>query len=155
MKIELWSIGKANEKYFDDAIKLYSQRINNYHNFKLVCVSLKVQPKLVQDTLKQEADLIITQLVNTDYFIVLDDKGKSFTTMQLSKQIEQILGMGFKRIVILIGGAYGIHESVKAKAHLTLSLSALTYPHQLVRLIVCEQLYRVFSLHKGEKYHHE
>ncbi len=156
MKIELWSIGKENEKMYKDAIAEFDKRINRYIKYKLVVINSKANTSApIAAQLQTEGEQILQVLQDTDTLIVLDDKGKSLTTKNLASNIEKWLQLPAKRIVILIGGAYGISDAVKAKAHFTWSLSALTFPHQLVRLIVGEQLYRAFSVINNEKYHHE
>jgi 23S rRNA (pseudouridine1915-N3)-methyltransferase len=156
MKIEVLSIGKPNDKIYSAAIDEYAKRINRYHTFELTTIASKAKPTAsFEQILQAEMQQIETFLQATDLLIVLDDKGKSHNTMKLAQEFERLLSSSKKRIVLLIGGAYGVHPTLKTKADMCLSLSALTFPHQLVRLIIVEQLYRVCSIHKGEKYHHE
>jgi 23S rRNA (pseudouridine1915-N3)-methyltransferase len=156
MKIEVISIGKPNDKIYAAAIDEFSKRINRYHAFELIALNSKAKPTAsMEQQLQAEMQQVENLLQSTDLLIVLDDKGKSLSTLKLATEFERMLASSKKRIILLIGGAYGIHPVLKQKAELCLSLSALTFPHQLVRLILAEQLYRVFSVHKGEKYHHE
>ncbi|MFM2385251.1 MAG: hypothetical protein RL660_8 [Bacteroidota bacterium] len=156
MKIEVWSIGSANEAIFDKAISEYAKRINRYYSFELKCIASKANANApLEQYLLAEKQQIEHLLQANDLFFVLDDKAKQATTLQLAKQMDNWLSLGKKRIIFLIGGAYGVHSSLKQQAHQCLSLSLLTFPHQLVRLIVCEQLYRVCTVLRGEKYHHE
>jgi 23S rRNA (pseudouridine1915-N3)-methyltransferase len=156
MKIELWSIGKPNEKIYDAAITDFIKRINFYYAFKLINTPSKANGNApIAAQLKTEGEQLNSLLLAGDALIILDDKGKSLTTLQLATQFEKYLNLNYKRIIFLIGGAYGIDESIKNKAIFSLSLGALTMPHQLVRLVFAEQFYRICTVLKNEKYHHE
>jgi 23S rRNA (pseudouridine1915-N3)-methyltransferase len=157
MNIELWSLGKENTKLVDDAIKEYSQRINRYHNFMIHTIDNSKIPKSLPKTqmLEREAELIFNKLQERDLLLVLDENGKYFTSKEFSEKINQFMNLSPQRLIFLIGGSYGIADSLKSKAVLILGLSKFTFPHQLVRLIFTEQLYRAFSILKNEKYHHE
>ncbi len=156
MKIELWSIGKPNEKMYDAAITEFSKRINRYNSFELKCISSKASasaPPARQ--MQEEASQINSLLQVGDKLIILDDKCKQYQTVALAENLQKWLNISGKRLIFLIGGSYGIDTSIKANAFASISLSALTFPHQLVRLIFCEQLYRCFSVLNNEAYHHE
>ncbi len=157
MKIELWSIGKENDKHFENAIKLYVDRLKHYTQFDLVTIdNSKINKSLsIAQILEKEADLILQKINDKDLLICLDDKGKHFTSIQFSEKLNQLLSNNTSKIIFLIGGSYGIADVLKKKSLFLFSLSNLTFPHQLVRLIFCEQLYRAFSILKNEKYHHE
>jgi 23S rRNA (pseudouridine1915-N3)-methyltransferase len=156
MKIELWSIGKPNEKIYDAAITDFIKRINFYYNFKLLNIASKANGNNpIAAQLKTEAEQLNNMITAHDAVIILDDKGKSLTTLQLAAQFEKYLNLNYKRIVFIIGGAYGIDDTIKNKAIFSLSLGALTMPHQLVRLVFAEQFYRICTVLKNEKYHHE
>ena len=157
MNIELWSLGKDNNKLMDDAISEYSKRINRYHSFKLTTIdNSKINKSLpLEQLLEKEAEIIQSKLTDRDVLICLDDKGKAFHSVQFAEKMNQIMNMGSQRIIFLIGGSYGIADSLKQKSILNLSLSTFTFPHQLVRLIFTEQLYRAFTILKNEKYHHD
>jgi 23S rRNA (pseudouridine1915-N3)-methyltransferase len=157
MIIELWSLGKENSQIVDVAIAEYSKRINRYNTFKMVTIdNSKVNKNLpLEQILDKEAVLIRQKLQDRDIFIVLDDKGKAFTSRQFAEKLNQQMNLSPLRIIFLIGGSFGTASSIKEDAQLTMSLSALTFPHQLVRLLFTEQLYRAFTILKNEKYHHE
>jgi 23S rRNA (pseudouridine1915-N3)-methyltransferase len=156
MKIELWSIGKPNDKIFDAAIKEFEKRINKYNKFNVVTISSKaVSTAPVATIIKQEGVQIISLLNDQDFLVILDDKQEQYTTQNFALAVQKWTNTSYKRIVFLIGGAYGISEEVKKTAQAKMSLSKLTFPHQLVRLIFCEQLYRAYSVLNNEQYHHE
>jgi 23S rRNA (pseudouridine1915-N3)-methyltransferase len=156
MKIELWSIGKPNEKMYDAAITEFSKRINRYNSFEVRCIPSKANVSApVAKQMQEEALQINTLLQTGDKLIILDDKCKAHNTTQMANALQNWLNISGKRLVFLIGGSYGIDSSLKSVAFDKISLSALTFPHQLVRLVFCEQLYRCFSVLNNEAYHHE
>ena len=157
MNIELWSIGKENSKTLHTAIEEYASRLNHYINFKIINIdNSKINKNLPkQQLLEKESELIFNKLQERDILICLDDKGKMFSSIQFSEKLNQLLSLSSSRIIFLTGGSYGISETLKQKSIFIFSLSTLTFPHQLVRLIFVEQLYRAFSILKNEKYHHE
>ncbi|MBK9481693.1 MAG: 23S rRNA (pseudouridine(1915)-N(3))-methyltransferase RlmH [Bacteroidetes bacterium] len=157
MTIELWSLGKENNKWMDEAITEYTKRINRYQAFKMVNIdNTKINKNTpMEQLLAREADLITQKLTDRDLLIALDDKGKAFTSVQFAEKLNQTMNLSPQRIIFLIGGSYGIAQSLKEKSHFLLSLSTFTFPHQLVRLLFSEQLYRAFTILKNEKYHHE
>jgi len=157
MNIELWSLGKENTKLVDKAIDEYVTRLNRYNSFNLVTIdNAKLTKSLPKNQLlEKEADLILDKLQDRDILIVLDEKGKQFTSKEFAEKINQFMNLSPLRIIFLIGGSFGIADKLKTKAHLVLGLSAFTFPHQLVRLLFTEQLYRAFTILKNEKYHHE
>ncbi len=163
MKIELWVIGKTAFKYLDEGIAIYEKRLKHYVNFDLVVLPDVKNPPLSKgsssnsiDALKiKEGELILNKLQKDDILILLDENGKHITSIEFSKFVENQQINATKRIVFQIGGAYGFSEAVYAKAHQKLSLSKMTFSHQMIRLFFVEQLYRAFTILKGEKYHNE
>ena len=157
MTIELWSLGKENNKRMDEAITEYTKRINRYQVFKMVNIdNTKINKNTpMEQLLAREADLITQKLTDRDLLIALDDKGKAFTSVQFAEKLNQTMNLSPQRIIFLIGGSYGIAQSLKEKSQFLLSLSSFTFPHQLVRVLFSEQLYRAFTILKNEKYHHE
>lgn len=156
MKLQFWSIGKNHEPYIKPGIEEFTNRMLNYFPVKW---NLITPPKnagsLTEDLLKKkEAELVLSALQKDDYLIVLDEKGKQFTSLELSMFIQNRANEGQKHLVFLIGGAYGMDETVLKRANHKWSLSLLTFPHQLVRLILCEQVYRACTILRNEKYHH-
>lgn len=146
MKFTFVSVGKKNDSDIEAAVSDYTKRINRYFP-----VEWKIIP--TSDT-EKESETILKALENGDFVVALDDKGKEMDTMQLSEFIDKRMSASDKRIVFIIGGAYGIGESVMKRANFKWSLSKLTFPHQLVRLILAESLYRAISVLKNEPYHH-
>ncbi|WP_119080994.1 23S rRNA (pseudouridine(1915)-N(3))-methyltransferase RlmH [Chitinophaga alhagiae] len=157
MKIQLWSIGKENDAYINEGIKIFQKRLQHYTDFdiKLIPTVKQAGSLSVPELKKQEGKMILDMLQPQDYLLALDERGKTMTTLQLSDFLQQRANAGTRQLIILIGGAFGIDTAVLERAQTKLSLSALTFPHQLVRLIVTEQLYRAYTVLNNEKYHHQ
>lgn len=157
MKISFWSIGKAHEGYVNAGIEEFTKRLSNYFSAQWnVIPPPKNAAALTEPDLKlREADAVLNLLKEGDYLIALDERGKSFTSEGLAKLVQQRANESTKNLVFLIGGAYGLHEKVLKAAKLQWSLSSLTFPHQLVRLILAEQVYRACTILQNEKYHHK
>ncbi|HEY4337827.1 MAG TPA: 23S rRNA (pseudouridine(1915)-N(3))-methyltransferase RlmH [Puia sp.] len=149
MKILLWSVGKNNDPYVKPGIDDFSRRITRYFPSDW---NLIAPPK--NATKKNEAELILGQLTKDDFLVALDERGKQMTSEGLAQFIQTRANSGGKNLVFLIGGVYGLDESVLARADYRWSLSQLTLPHQLVRLVLAEQLYRACTILRNEKYHH-
>lgn len=154
MKIELVFIGKTTDDYLKEGIEIYLNRLKNY-----LPVSVTVLPassaKLPERILSEESPVILSKLHPRDHVVLLDEKGKEVRSIELAAQMEQWMLKGINRLVFIIGGAYGVSDEVKAKAHSRLSLSKLTFTHQMIRLLLAEQLYRAMSITRNESYHHE
>lgn len=157
MKLQLWAFGKENEPYISEGMKMFTSRIQHYCDFELRCLNGgKNAGALPPEQLKkQEARVLLSIMEPQHTLIVLDERGKSVTSIQLSAIIERQQSMSTRTLVFLIGGAFGIDESILVKASQVISLSNLTFPHQLVRLIITEQIYRAFTIINNEKYHHQ
>lgn len=157
MKISFWSIGKSHESYVNKGIEEFTNRINNYMQADwLLIPTAKNAASLSKSELKKkEAELILSKLQKEDYLVLLDEKGKQFTSISLANMIEARANAASKKLVFLIGGAFGVDESIITRANIVWSLSPLVFPHQLVRLILAEQVYRAFTIIKNEKYHHQ
>lgn len=156
MKIELWVVGKTAFKYLEEGISVYEKRLKHYVHFDLVVLPDIKNPPLSTEALKtKEGELILAKLTKDDYLILLDEKGKQMTSMDFSSFIEQQQVNAVKRIVFQIGGAFGFSDAVYTRANRELSLSKMTFSHQMIRLFFVEQLYRAFTIIKGEKYHNE
>jgi 23S rRNA (pseudouridine1915-N3)-methyltransferase len=157
MKIQLWSIGKDNDPYIRDGISVFQKRLQHYVDFELRLIpTVKQAASLsIPELKKQEARILTDMLQPQDYLVALDEHGKMMTTIQLADFLQQRTNAGTRQLVLLIGGAFGLDPSILQRAQLKLSLSSLTFPHQLVRLIVTEQLYRAYSVLHNEKYHHQ
>ena len=157
MKIQLWSIGKPHDKELKPAIDQFTQRCNNYFQVEWnIIAGPKNAGQLSEAELKKkEAEIIVQQLDKNDYLVALDERGKQMGSEELASFINSRTNESVRRLIFLIGGAYGIDESVLAAAKFKWSLSKLTFPHQLVRLVLAEQLYRSFTILRNEKYHHK
>ena len=156
MKIHVWSIGKHHETFVKEGIDLFTSRINNYFPLTWnIIPGPKNAGQMEIPVLKlKEGEIVCAMLEKDDYLILLDERGKSFTSEAFAKFIEQRTVDSVKNLVFLIGGAYGVSEMVKQRANFTWKLSDLVFPHQLVRLIAAEQIYRACSIIRNEKYHH-
>jgi 23S rRNA (pseudouridine1915-N3)-methyltransferase len=157
MKITLLQTGKTTDKNMAELVELYTNRIRKYTVFDIITLpELKNTKNMpVQEQQVKEAVKIIQTITDDDYVILLDERGKEFRTIEFSHMLGKLYLLPKKRIVFVIGGPWGFSDSVYSRADLKISLSKLTFPHQLVRLLFLEQLYRVFTIIKGEPYHHE
>ena len=156
MKIALWSVGKANEDFVDEGIRIFTRRLNNYYPaIWRILPTVKHAAALSENELRdKESQMVLSLLQKEDSLILLDERGRQFSSEELALQIQQYADSGKKNLVFLIGGAYGVSEELRKKALLCWSLSKLVFPHQLVRLILAEQLYRACTINSREKYHH-
>ena len=157
MKIALITIGKTRESYLIDAINDYVKRISHYNKIDLFELpSVKNASKLsISELVFFESELIAKQLNKTDYLILLDENGQDFSSIQFANKLNNWFCTGKKRLVFVIGGAYGISKSLDNFANIKLSLSKMTFSHQMIRLIFLEQLYRAFTILKNEPYHNK
>ena len=157
MKITLLQTGKTTDKNISELVDLYSNRIKKYSGFEIITLpdvkNTKNMP--VQEQKTKEATKIIQSVTDDDYIILLDERGKELRTLEFSGTLEKMFFLPKKRIVFIIGGPWGFSEDVYRRADYKMSLSKMTFPHQLVRLLFLEQLYRVFTIIKGEPYHNE
>ena len=157
MKIALLQTGKTTNKHIIEVVNLYTARIKSYSAFEIITLpDLKDTRKMpVVEQKMKEGKRIIQSISNDDYVILLDERGKKFRTVEFSVWFEKLLMLPKKRVVFIIGGPWGFSEEVYDIADFRVSLSSMTFPHQLVRLLFLEQLYRVFTIIKEEPYHHE
>jgi 23S rRNA (pseudouridine1915-N3)-methyltransferase len=156
MKIQFWSVGKNHEPYVKEGIELFTKRISHYYAVEWDVLPSPKNAALLSemDLKKKEGEMITGFLQKDDYLILLDETGKILTSEGLATFIQQRANESIKNMVFLIGGAYGVSADVKQRANFTWSLSKLVFPHQLVRLILAEQVYRACSINRNEKYHH-
>lgn len=156
MKIQLWSIGKQNESYVHEGIQLFTKRINNYFpvEWKIIPPLKNASTLAALEMKEKEGELVLNQLKKEDYLILLDERGKLLNSEDLAQKIQQCGNESQKQLVFLIGGAFGVSEAVMKRADFKWSLSSLVFPHQLVRLILSEQIYRACTIIRNEKYHH-
>jgi 23S rRNA (pseudouridine1915-N3)-methyltransferase len=157
MKLHFWSVGKAHEPYVKDGIDMFTGRISNYFPVEwLIIPPLKNAGQLSEIELKKkEGEIILQKLQKEDYLLLLDERGKLLSSEGLASFIQSRANESNKNIMILIGGAFGVSDEVIKRANYKWSLSTLVFPHQLVRLILSEQVYRACSIIRNEKYHHQ
>jgi 23S rRNA (pseudouridine1915-N3)-methyltransferase len=156
MKLHFWSVGKPHESYVKEGIDMFTKRTGHYYpiEWKLIGSPKNASSLSIADLKKAEGEIILSSLQPDDVLIALEEKGKQFTSEQLSQMIEQKANESAKNVIFLIGGAYGLSDAVLKRANLKWSLSSLVFPHQLVRLILAEQVYRACTIIRNEKYHH-
>lgn len=157
MKIQLVSVGKNHEAYLKEGVENFTKRISKYYPVEwLIIASPKNAGTLSENELKKkEGEGILQFLKKEDYLVALDESGKQLSSEGLAQFIQARANESIKNLVFLIGGAFGIDEIVLKRCRYKWSLSQLTFPHQLVRLILAEQLYRACSILRNEKYHHQ
>lgn len=157
MKITLLVVGKTEDKYLIEGIEKYLNRLKHYIGFSLVVIpDVKNTKNLTEAQQKtKEAELILKHISNLDTVILMDEKGKKYTSVQFSNYLNKQMIGSVQHMIFVIGGPYGFDESVYKRANGSISLSDMTFSHQMVRLFFVEQLYRAFSILKGEPYHHE
>ncbi|SOD15484.1 23S rRNA (pseudouridine(1915)-N(3))-methyltransferase RlmH [Pedobacter xixiisoli] len=157
MKITLIAIGKTEDKYLIEGIEKYLNRLKHYINFNMVIIpDVKNTKNLTEAQQKtKEAELILKQLNNSDVVVLLDEKGKKYTSVQYAQYINKQMVGSVQNLVFIIGGPYGFDESIYKRTNSSISLSDMTFSHQMVRLFFVEQLYRAFTILKNEPYHHE
>ncbi|PKP14416.1 MAG: 23S rRNA (pseudouridine(1915)-N(3))-methyltransferase RlmH [Bacteroidetes bacterium HGW-Bacteroidetes-3] len=157
MKIKLVAIGKTDDKNLHTLIEAYQNRLKHYINFEIeVIPDIKNVKNLSEIQQKEkEGELILKKLAPTDVLILLDEKGPQFDSVTFSDYLQKKMNSGAKQLVLVIGGPYGFSEAVYKQAQGKISLSKMTFSHQMIRLFVVEQLYRAYTILKNEPYHHE
>ena len=157
MKIVLVVVGKTNEKYLTEGISDYQKRLNHYTNFEIVEISNIKNAKNFseKELIKKEGEMILKQINTSDYLVLLDDKGNDFSSPSFAEKLQQWMISGKKRLVFVVGGAYGFPQEVYDRGNEKLSLSKMTFSHQMVRLFFVEQLYRGYTILNNEPYHHK
>lgn len=157
MKIVLLVVGKTDASYFIEAIKEYEKRLIHYIPFEIQIIpDIKNTKKLTAEQQKEkEGELILKNIQSGDYTVLLDEKGKEHTSVQFASFLEKKTHSVSKRLIFIIGGPYGFSDIVYEKANEKVTLSRMTFSHQMVRLIFTEQLYRAMTILNNEPYHHE
>lgn len=157
MKITLLTVGKTDRDWVRQGLDIYVSRLKHYIPFSIVEIpELKNVSFLTKEQIRtREGELILRNLRPTDEVILLDERGKEYSSVELAKILQDKINYTGKDIVYIIGGAYGFSEAVYRRADSRLSLSRMTFSHQMVRAIFAEQIYRAFTIMKGEPYHHE
>ena len=157
MKVEFWVIGKTSFDYLNEGNDIYLNRIKHYVPFKMETIpDIKNRKKLSADQIKtKEGELILSKINTSDFLILMDERGKQRSSVEFSDYLQMMLQQSYKRLIFLIGGAYGFSEAVYNRRNMKMSLSKMTFSHQMVRLIFLEQFYRALTIMKNEPYHHE
>lgn len=157
MKIHLWSIGKNHEAYIKTGVEDFTHRIARYYPVQWNIIPLPKNAGMMSemDLKKKEGEIILNWLDKDDHLVALDERGRQMSSEGLASFILKRSNESVKNLVFLIGGAFGLDEAVLKRANYTWSLSQLVFPHQLVRLILAEQVYRACSILNNEKYHHK
>ena len=157
MRIQVMFVGKTTGKLFQEAISDYQQRLTHYVPFAIEEVpDLKNTKNLTEEQQKEkEADIVLDHLQPGDVLVLLDERGKEFTSREFSTFLENKMQTVSKRLVLLIGGPYGFSQRIYDAAQGKISLSKMTFSHQMVRLFLVEQIYRAFTIMRGEPYHHD
>ena len=157
MNIKIICVGKIKEKYFSDAVKEYSKRMSRFSNFSIV----EVPDEKIPDNASEKEDLqiknsegrlILSKLKPGDYVIAMCIEGSQLDSVEIADKIEKI-SMSHSSIAFIIGGSLGLSDEVKQRAKLRLSFGKITLPHQLMRVVLCEQIYRAFKINRNEQYH--
>ena len=156
MKIYFWSVGKVHESYVKESIEIFTKRISRYYPIEWKFFSsAKNAASLSEDEIKKaEARQLLTSIQPGDILVALDENGKQWNSYELAAFIQEKANSSTKNLIFLIGGAYGLHDDILKSCNYKWSLSRLVFPHQLVRLILADQVYRACTINRNEKYHH-
>ncbi len=156
MKIEFWAIGKTERGWVEDGAAVYASRLKKYGAFEAVVLPDVREKSLEPELLKRrEGEAILKRLEPTDFLVLLDERGAEFSSRAFAEWIEKLQISGPKRLIFLVGGAFGFSAEVYSRANFQLSLSKMTMPHQMIRIVFLEQLFRAFSILKNEPYHND
>lgn len=157
MKLQFWSVGKAHEAYVKEGVEMFTKRISHYYpvEWNIIPVPKNTAMLSEMDLKKKEGETILSFLQKDDCMVLLDERGKQFKSEELATFIAQRANESVKKMVFIIGGAFGVSDDVMKRANYKWSLSPLVFPHQLVRLILAEQVYRACTIIKNENYHHK
>ncbi|MBD5328711.1 MAG: 23S rRNA (pseudouridine(1915)-N(3))-methyltransferase RlmH [Bacteroides sp.] len=157
MEIELLTVGKTTIKFVNEGIEEYTKRLKHYIPYKITPLpDIKKNASLGAERQKEaEGEMILSKLQNSDYVILLDERGREYTSIEFSSFLEKQMVAGRKKVVFVVGGPYGFSQSVYERADGKVSLSKMTFNHEMVRLFFTEQVYRSMTILRGEPYHHE
>lgn len=157
MTIKLLGIGKTDKKELEKLIQVYTKRLHHYIKFEIELIPhLKKVKNLDENQQKyKEGELLLSGIQNSDFLVLLDEKGKLMDSIAFSEYLQKRMNTGLKRLVFVIGGPYGFSEEVYRRCDTKISLSKMTFSHQMIRLFFVEQLYRAFTILKNEPYHHK
>jgi len=157
MKIQFWSIGKNNEAFVKAGVEDFTKRISNYYPVKWNILPILKNAGMMSemDLKRKEGEMVLAWLDKYDYLVALDERGKQMDSEGLAAFLQMRANESVKNLVFLIGGAFGLDKAVLKRANFSWSLSQLTFPHQMVRLMLSEQVYRACTIIRNEKYHHK
>ena len=157
MEIELLTVGRTQSKYLESGIDDYCKRLRRYVPYKITQMpDVRNAGKLSEAERKEsEGEAILTKVNASDYVILLDERGETPTSREFSVMLQKYMAAGYKRILFVVGGPYGFSQAVYARADKLLSLSKMTFSHEMVRLFFTEQVYRAMTILRGEPYHHD
>ena len=157
MKIVLLTIGKTKKSFLSEGIKKYLLKLKHYTNLESIEIdNVKFSKNISESELiNKEAELLISKLSPSDYVILLDEKGRQYSSLEFSKKLNNWMIGSKKRLVFIIGGAYGVSKTVSSRVDEILSFSSMTFSHQMIRLFFLEQLYRAYTIINNNPYHHE
>lgn len=155
MKVEMWVVGKTSESYLQEGIAIYIKRLSHYLPFRMLIIpavktSKGMEPLQVKE---KEGAAILQKLKSDDLLILLDEKGKSFNSVAFARYVDRLLMRPGRRLIFLVGGAFGFSDVIYQRAQGKLSLSEMTFSHQMIRLFFVEQLYRAMTILRNEPYH--
>jgi len=156
MKLQLWSIGKDHEAYVKPGVDDFTKRISRYYPVEWMIIAPPRNAGALSpaDMKKKEGDMLLESIGKDDHLVALDERGRQLTSEGLAQFIQARANESIRNLIFLIGGAYGLDDRILQRANHKWSLSQLTLPHQLVRLVLAEQLYRACTIQRNEKYHH-
>jgi len=157
MKVEFWVIGKTTPLYLKDGMSIYEKRIRRYLKMEIVVFPdiKNAKNQSASEIKKKEGINILKKIIKNDCLILLDERGKDFTSVQFANFLEQQLQFSYSKIIFLVGGAYGFSEAIYQRANFKVRLSAMTFSHQMIRLFFIEQFYRAMTILKNEPYHNQ
>ncbi|MCW5921020.1 MAG: 23S rRNA (pseudouridine(1915)-N(3))-methyltransferase RlmH [Saprospiraceae bacterium] len=156
MKVELWAIGKTSEKYLVTGIEIFEKRLKNYLPFSwTILPDVKLKTTNGAQLKQEEGKMVLAKINPDDYLVLLDERGQELGSVQLARWLERRLAASHRRLIFLIGGAFGFSPEVYARADEQLSLSKMTFNHLMARLFFLEQLYRAMTILRNEPYHNE
>ena len=157
MNVELIVVGKTDMKEVETLVAMYTKRINHYVRFAITTIAdvRNTRKMSVAEQRRMEGEAILRQLTDSDHVALLDEHGAELRSVEFADLMQRRMASGIRRLVFVIGGPYGFSDAVYARANSKLSLSKMTFSHQIVRALFVEQLYRAFTILKNEPYHHE
>ncbi|MEA3495795.1 MAG: 23S rRNA (pseudouridine(1915)-N(3))-methyltransferase RlmH [Bacteroidota bacterium] len=152
MKVEFWMTGKTSQSIVKKEIDRYSSRINKYIPFEIK--ELKIpKEKTAERIIIKESEIVLSNLKVNDFLIILDEKGKEFTSIEFAKQLQTLFNRSGSRLIFLVGGAYGFSNQIYKRSNLSISLSRMTFTHEMIRIFFTEQLYRALTIINNHPYH--